>query len=40
MNEKYNFEDEVPENTKVSTPEDCESCDETDCDVRHCLTGE
>lgn len=40
MSEFYNFEDEVPENTKVSTVADCEACDETDCDIRHCLIEE
>jgi hypothetical protein len=40
MNEFYNFYDEVPIGSRVSTPEDCEACDETDCDLRHCLIQE
>lgn len=36
----YNYEDEIPPNTRVSTPDDCEKC-KKDCDVKHCLiTGE
>ena len=37
MNEFYNFEDEVPAESKVSTPEDCEACMEENCDNKHCL---
>ncbi len=36
----YIYEDEIPAGTRVSTPEECESCDETDCDVKFCLIGE
>jgi hypothetical protein len=39
MNEFYNFEDEVPKNARVSTPEDCEKCD-NECDLKHCLMVE
>lgn len=41
MSEFYNFEDEVPVNTRLSTPEDCEDCDNLnifDCiETGHCL---
>lgn len=46
MSQFYTFEDEVPEHAKVSTPEDCENCeegdlvDETRCGCRHCLIEE
>jgi len=40
MNDFYNFEDEVPKGSRVSTIEDCESCECKDCDLRHCLIGE
>ena len=48
MSEFYTYEDEVPADTRVSTPEECESCDgleneegENTCeDVRHCLITE
>ena len=37
----YTYEDEVPDGTKVSTPEDCEKCDGFENDAcegsRHCL---
>ena len=40
MSEFYIYEDEVPEGTRVSTPEECEKCDDEDCDVKHCLIQE
>jgi len=36
----YIYEDEIPAGTRVSTPEECEVCDETDCDVKFCLIQE
>ena len=36
----YNYKDEIPQNTRVSTPEDCEKCDTEDCDIKHCLITE
>ncbi len=32
MSEFYAYEDEVPSNTRVSTPEDCEKCDSLEFD--------
>ena len=40
MSNFYNFEDEVPEGTRVSTPEECETCDEKDCSLKFCLIQE
>ncbi len=40
MNQFYNYQEEVPEGTRVSDPAECEVCDETDCDLRHCLIQE
>ena len=40
MSEFYNFEDEVPNGSKVSTVKDCEECECKDCDLRHCLIQE
>jgi hypothetical protein len=40
MSEFYIFEDEVPKGSRASTVEDCEACDETECDLRHCLIQE
>jgi hypothetical protein len=44
MSEFYIYEDEVPPNTRVSTPEDCEKCDGMgeDCceDAKFCLITE
>ena len=48
MSEFYTYEDEVPANERVSTPEDCEGCDglenadgENTCEaVKHCLITE
>ena len=37
MSAFYIYEDEIPKGERVSTPEDCEKCDDEDCDVRHCL---
>jgi hypothetical protein len=37
MNMFYNFEQEVPANTRVSRPSDCEKCMEENCDDKHCL---
>ncbi len=41
MAEFYTYEDEVPENIRVSTLEDCEECDgmeDSSCqDSKHCL---
>jgi hypothetical protein len=40
MSEFYTYEDEVPANERVCTPEDCEKCDGFDgeeCEDRHCL---
>jgi len=39
MSEFYIYEDEVPAGMRISTPEECESCDE-ECDVKHCLIWE
>jgi hypothetical protein len=39
MSEFYNFEDEVPKGSKVSTVDDCEDCAD-DCGERHCLIQE
>lgn len=43
MNEFYNFEDEVPDDTRVSTVDDCLGCNDMDCaksDAKYCLIGE
>ncbi len=41
MSKFYIYEDEVPANARVSTPEDCEKCGCSDCeDVMHCLLFE
>jgi hypothetical protein len=40
MSNFYNFEDEVPKGTRVSTPEECETCDETECSLKYCLITE
>ena len=44
MNEFYNFEDEIPVGTRLSTSEDCEGCDgfeNDDCSgSKHCLIEE
>jgi len=48
MSKFYIYEDEVPPNTRVSTPEDCEGCDGLEdgdgnncCeDEHHCLITE
>lgn len=40
MNLFCNFQDEVPSNTRVSSADDCEGCDEKDCEVEHCLMTE
>ena len=44
MSEFYIYEDEVPDNIRVSTIEDCIKCDgmgEDSCeDARHCLITE
>ena len=39
MSKFYNFEDEVPNNERVSTLEDCEKCEAMNgCDEnRHCI---
>ena len=39
MSKFYIYEDEVPADTRVSTPEDCEECDvDYNCeDAKHCL---
>ena len=39
LNEFYNYMDEVPTDTRVSTPEDCKKCKEpiNDEDCRFCL---
>lgn len=40
MNQFYNYMDEVPDGTRVSTPEDCEKCEDKNCfPVKHCLIG-
>jgi len=39
MNKFYNFEDEVPKGTKVSTPLDCLECCE-ECYEQYCLIEE
>jgi len=39
MNEFYDFEDEVPAGSRVSTADDCEVCD-CNCDIHYCLIGE
>jgi hypothetical protein len=42
MSQFYIYEDEVPDGTRVCTPEDCVGCDEMPgCeDVKHCLITE
>ena len=40
MNEFYNFEDEVPYGSRVSTSKDCKECEEISCDLRYCLIEE
>lgn len=42
MSEFYIYQDEVPDNVRVSTPEDCEKCEEMKgCeDSKHCLFEE
>jgi hypothetical protein len=44
MNEFYNFEDEIPVGTRLSTSEDCKGCDgfkNDDCSgSKHCLIEE
>jgi len=40
MSEFYIYEDEVEPYTRVSTPEECEECDDEDCDSRFCLITE
>ena len=42
MSEFYTYEDEIPEGTRVSTPEDCEKCEGMKgCeDSKHCLFEE
>jgi len=37
MSDFYTYMDEVPKGTKISTPEDCEKCEEEDCDMKYCL---
>ena len=40
MSEFYIYEDEVPEGTRLSTPDDCETCDFVICgchDSKFCL---
>ena len=39
INEFYNFEDEIPEGTRISTSKDCENCCE-ECYDRYCLISE
>ena len=39
MSNFYNFEDEIPKGTRVSTPEECEKCQEC-CDEPYCLIQE
>jgi hypothetical protein len=36
LNEFYSYMDQVPNDVRVSTPDDCEKCNK-DCDVKHCL---
>ena len=33
----FNYKDEIPEDVRVSTLNDCFECKEKDCDLRHCL---
>ena len=40
MNLFFNYEDEVPSKTRVSTPEDCEICKVEDCEEKYCLITE
>ena len=42
MSNYYTYEDEVPDNERVSTPEDCEkcTCPEGCEDAKHCLITE
>ena len=43
LSDFYNFEDEVPDDTRVSTTDDCENCDDPNefcLDTGHCLIEE
>jgi hypothetical protein len=40
MSEFYNFEDEVLDGDRTSTPDDCEKCMEENCDNRYCLIND
>ena len=41
MSKFYIYEDEVPDGERVSTPEDCEKCDDDCCqDEKYCLISE
>jgi len=44
MNLFFSYEDEVPADTRVSTPNDCIEChdcmDDDYCDATHCLISE
>ena len=41
MSQFYIYEDKVPDNTRVSTPEDCKICEDKVChNSKHCLITE
>ncbi len=41
MSQFYNYEDEIPKGTRVSTSEDCERCELENCnDGKHCLISD
>ena len=41
MSQFYNYEDEIPEGVRISTPDDCEKCELSNCnDGKHCLISE